>query len=158
MGRMEKKRRRTRARLLEAAYAIMSQSGVDAAKIQDVTEYADVGFGTFYNYFKSKDDLASQVLDCVIDDFGRRNVEATREIRASNPALVMPISIRLVMREAMRSPMWQWWALRPDLLVDRMTKGFGPFGLRDLEDGITRKILKISREDVEASWTLLMWV
>src|ERR1700758_5244979 len=36
-GRVTRRRRATRARLLEAAYDVMMESGVDAAKIKDIT-------------------------------------------------------------------------------------------------------------------------
>lgn len=157
-GRVVKKRRATRARLLEAAFDIMSEVGVDAAKIKDITDSADVGFGTFYNYFESKDELANQMLDCVIEDYGRRNVDATRGLRRKDPALIMPVSMRLVMREAARTPMWQWWALRPDLLVDRMRDGFGPFGRRDMLEAIERGSFRIAEQDVEQAWALACWM
>lgn len=157
-GRVAKRRRATRARLLHAAFEVMAEVGVDAAKIKDITDRADVGFGTFYNYFETKDELANQVLDCVINDYGRRNVIATRGLRRSDPALVMPVSMRLVMREAASAPMWQWWALRPDILVDRMRDGFGPFGKRDMQDAIDRKIFRISSEDIDSAWALAVWM
>ena len=157
-GRVAKRRRATRARLLEAAYDVMADVGVDAAKIKDITDRADVGFGTFYNYFETKDELANQVLDCVINDYGRRNVMATRGLRKKDPALIMPVSMRLVMREAARTPMWQWWALRPDLLVDRMRDGFGPFGRRDIRDAIDRGIFRLEPEEVDSAWALANWM
>lgn len=155
---MAKRRRTTRARLLEAAYAVIAESGVANAKIKDITDKADVGFGTFYNYFDDKDALASQVLDCVINDYGRRNVIATQGLLRKEPALVMPVSIRLVMREAAQTPMWQWWALRPDLLVDRMRDGFGPFAKRDIHDAIQRGIFHLRPEEVDSAWALATWM
>ncbi|HWI85346.1 MAG TPA: helix-turn-helix domain-containing protein [Sphingomonas sp.] len=157
-GRVAKRRRATRARLLEAAYQIMAEVGVDASKIKDITDRADVGFGTFYNYFETKDELANQVLDCVIDDYGRRNIIATRGLRRKDPALVMPVSMRLVMREMARTPMWQWWALRPDILVDRMRDGFGPFGKRDIRDAMERGIFHITEDDIDSAWALANWM
>lgn len=157
-GRVAKRRRATRAKLLEAAYNIFAKVGVDDIKIMDVTDLADIGFGTFYNYFSSKDDLASQVLDCVIDDFGRRNDKATRNLRKSNPSLVMPISMRLVMREAAQTPMWQWWALRPDLLVDRMRDGFGRFAKRDIRHGIERGIFDLKLDEIDSAWEMAVWM
>lgn len=157
-ARVIRKKRVTRARLLEAAYEVISQVGVDAAKIKDITDKADVGFGTFYNYFETKDELAGAVLDCVIDDYGRRNVQATQGLRRENPALVMPISMKLVMQETARLPMWQWWARRPDLLVDRMRKGFGRFGKRDIRDGMAHGIFKLRPEEVDSTWELAVWM
>ena len=148
-GRIAKRRRTTRANLLQAAYEVMSEVGVDAAKIKDITDRADVGFGTFYNYFETKDVLANQVLDALIDDYGRRNIIATRGLRRKDPALVMPVSMRLVMREAARAPMWQWWALRPDILVDRM---------RDMRDAIRRGLFKINEVEIDSAWALAVWM
>lgn len=157
-GRLAKKRRLTRAKLLEAAYHVMSDGGVDAAKIKDITDKADIGFGTFYNYFESKDRLASQVLDCLINDFGRRNIVATRALAKKDPALIMPVSIRLVLRTVMASPLWQWWALRPDLLVDRMREGFGPFAMRDMREAARRGIFQLDEANIPAAWALAVWM
>lgn len=157
-GRLAKRRRRTRAKLLKAAFDVMADVGVDDAKIKDITDQADVGFGTFYNYFESRDDLANQVLDCVINDLGRRNIVATRGLKKKDPALVMPVSMRLVMREAGKTPMWQWWALRPDLLVDRMRDGFGPFGRQDMQSAIESGTFHMKAEDMESAWALAVWM
>ena len=158
VGRMERRRALTRARLLEAAYDVISTAGVDAAKIKDITDRADVGFGTFYNYFDSKDELAGQVLDCVINDLGRRNVIATDRAHREDAPLVMPLSTRLVLNEAIRQPMWQWWALRPDLLVDRMREGFKPFATPYMREAIAQGIFHISEADVEAIWAQSVWM
>ena len=136
----------------------MAEVGVDAAKIKDITDRADVGFGTFYNYFQSKDELANQVLDCIIHDYGRRNIVATQHFRQEDPALIMPISMRLVMREAARTRIWQWWALRPDLLVDRMREGFGSFAKRDMLDAIKNGVIKLAVKDIDPTWALAVWM
>jgi len=157
-GRVAKRRRLTRARLLKAAYDVMATVGVDAAKIKDITDQADVGFGTFYNYFETKDELANQVLDCVINDYGRRNIVATQVLREKDPALAMPVSMRLVMREAARAPMWQWWVLRPDLLFNRMRDGFAPFAKRDIQDAIDQRIFDLKPKDIDSAWALANWM
>ncbi len=157
-GRLFRRRQQTRVNLLRAAYEVMSESGVDGAKIKDITDRADVGFGTFYNYFETKDEIAVQVLDCAINDIGRRNVQATDPLRGRDPVLVMPTSVRLWLHESMRTAMWEWWARRPDLLIDRMRRGFGPFGTRDMLDGIAAGVFKISERDVEQLWGLAVWM
>ena len=136
----------------------MSARGVDRTPIAEITDAADVGFGTFYNYFESKDDLAAQVLDCVIDDLGRRNDAATAPLKGRNPAAVQAISIRLTLREMLTNPMWKWWCRRPDLLAARLRHGFRRFGIRDLKLAVAAKRYAISRRDVEAVWSLQMWM
>ena len=157
-GRNARKRRDTRARLLEAAHDVMGVVGVDDAKIKDITDVADVGFGTFYNYFENKDALASAVLDCMIRDVGVRNVDATRALAVSDPPAVMPTSVRLFIREAAQAPIWRWWALRPDLLVSRVRHGFIRFAKADMEQGVRLGLLRLTPEDLDSSWALTCWM
>lgn len=157
-GRRAKRFRVTRARLLMAAYDVMSRDGVDDARIKDITDKADVGFGTFYRYFDSKDALANSVLDCIINDIGRRNAEATASLVASQPALKPALRIRLVLRAAMNDPIWAWWAQRPDLLFDRMSKGFGIFALRDLAEAVRNRRSTLRPNEIETAWNLAVWL
>ncbi len=157
-GRVDKRRRATRARLLEAAYEVMCEVGVDSAKIKDITDRADIGFGTFYLYFPTKDDLARDVLDCVINDLGRRCDLATRQLRSKDIALVMPVSMRLVMQYWMRAPLWRWWALRPDLLVDRVRDGFRPFAVRDICAAAKAGVFDVDTDKIDQIWSLVVWM
>lgn len=156
-ARMTRKKRATRAKLLEAAYKVMSSKGIELSTLKEITEEADVGFGTVYNYFADKDEIAAQVLDCIINDMGRRNDIATAELKDTSLALVMSTSQRLVVREALNDPMWRWWVQRPDLLVDRMRLGFGPFGIRDLRLGVEGGVYSIIGDNLDAAWNMLMW-
>ena len=56
-NRMQKRVRRTRTRLLQAALTAFGEKGVEATTIEDVTERADLGKGTFYRHFSSKEDI-----------------------------------------------------------------------------------------------------
>ena len=47
-----RRRRETRARLLDAALKLMADRGMDGVAINEITEAADVGFGSFYNHFE----------------------------------------------------------------------------------------------------------
>jgi AcrR family transcriptional regulator len=157
-SRVERRKLATRAKLLEAAYKVMSTKGIDAATLQEITDEADVGFGTVYNYFSGKEELAEQVLDCVIDDFGRRNDAATAKLREEYPAAASPASMRLVLREAMVDPMWRWWLKRPELLADRMTLCFRPFGLRDIKLSVENNSYSLIGDDLEKTWATIMWI
>ena len=157
-GRIGKRRARTRVRLLRAAYALMSSKGVDDTSIQEITDRADVGFGTFYNYFSSKDEIASAVLDCVVNNLGRRNDLANSAAGVTDPVLVIANSVRLVAQEMMTDPMWRWWLKRTDLMVQRMRAGFKPFGIRDMKIAIDAGGYHIADEDMETAWSFLIWL
>jgi len=157
-SRRAKKQRETRIRLLEAAHSVMKDSGVDAARIADITSKADVGFGTFYNYFPDKDSLAREVLDCIIHDLGERITSVTMPLRETDMTLAMGISNRLVLRAAMADPVWRWWALRPDLLFDRMSRGVGPYALEDVGIAIKNGKSQLQEDQAETAWAMAVWV
>ena len=57
----------TRIRLLDAAYALMLRKGYPATSVDDICQAADVSKGSFYHFFKSKQDLAIGVLEHHMD-------------------------------------------------------------------------------------------
>jgi AcrR family transcriptional regulator len=55
MGRRERRAAETRLRLFRCALALFAQRGFSNVTVEEITEAADVGKGTFFNYFESKD-------------------------------------------------------------------------------------------------------
>jgi AcrR family transcriptional regulator len=55
LGRRERRASETRMRLFRCALALITEHGLPNVKVEDITEAADVGKGTFFNYFESKD-------------------------------------------------------------------------------------------------------
>lgn len=54
-GRRVRRRAETRERLFRAALRLFAERGFFATTVADITEAADVGKGTFFNYFPSKE-------------------------------------------------------------------------------------------------------
>lgn len=59
LGRRERRAAETRLRLFRCALQLFAQRGFPNVTVEEITEAADVGKGTFFNYFKSKDDVLS---------------------------------------------------------------------------------------------------
>lgn len=57
MGRRERRAAETRVRLFRCALQLFAEHGFPNVTVEDITEAADVGKGTFFNYFGSKDDV-----------------------------------------------------------------------------------------------------
>jgi AcrR family transcriptional regulator len=55
VGRRERRRQETGEKLFVAAMELFSRKGFAQTKVEDITEAADVGKGTFFNYFPSKE-------------------------------------------------------------------------------------------------------
>jgi AcrR family transcriptional regulator len=79
-NRYERRRMETRNRLIKAGLAVVSEKGIEASTVQDITEAADVGRGSFYNFFDTKEELVQAIIDdhvelllkmqrCVIERF-----------------------------------------------------------------------------------------
>lgn len=71
-GRRSQRQWQTRLRLLEGARNVFARVGVAEATIAQITAEADLGFGTFYLYFKTKDDALHAVL---VEGFTPLNAE-----------------------------------------------------------------------------------
>ena len=57
ISRRERKKTTTRAQILTTAIELFSRHGLDAVTVDQIAETADVGKGTIYNYFKTKEDV-----------------------------------------------------------------------------------------------------
>ena len=67
-NRFERRRERTRQELLTAAERVLADKGLHETKISDIAAAADVGVGTFYLHFPTKEAL----FDAVVEDTMRR--------------------------------------------------------------------------------------
>jgi AcrR family transcriptional regulator len=56
-SRRERKKEETRKRVLDTAIRLMTQEGFDALTVEAIAVAADVGKGTIYNYFRTKEDI-----------------------------------------------------------------------------------------------------
>jgi len=55
LGRRERRAAETRLRLFRCALQLFAERGFSNVTVEDITEAADVGKGTFFNYFDSKE-------------------------------------------------------------------------------------------------------
>jgi AcrR family transcriptional regulator len=77
MGRAQRRAGKTRMKLLDAALAVFTEIGVDAASIGKITEKADVGKGTFYRHFVDKRGLLQALIEEAIEKLNVRITDDT---------------------------------------------------------------------------------
>lgn len=63
IGRRVRKAKETRLRLFRAALQLFSDRGFQNVTIEDITEAADVGKGTFFNYFETKEHVLGVMME-----------------------------------------------------------------------------------------------
>jgi AcrR family transcriptional regulator len=62
VSRVARKRSLARQRLIDAAGQLIAEHGVEGLRLRELAERADIGFGSFYNHFDSKEELVEAVV------------------------------------------------------------------------------------------------
>ena len=129
-----RRKRETRAKLLAAALRLMAEKGVEGVAVNDITEAADVGFGSFYNHFESKEAIYRALVDSVFGEFADWLDALLAAV--SDPAEVIADSVRHTILRAKREPVWGSFLIREGFSQDAITHGLGSRLLRDIEKGV----------------------
>ncbi|MYM20666.1 TetR family transcriptional regulator [Brevibacterium sp. 5221] len=132
--RRARKRRQTRRRLLDAARTRLAEVGLDALAVADITARADVGTGTFYNYFTGLDDTVAALIEEEVEALGRR-IDALTATMA-DPAEVIAVSLRHLMSTAASDPVWGGFIVRLGIAHPSLVAALGPRASRDMQRGI----------------------
>ncbi len=133
LTRVERRRASTRARIVETAERLMRERGVEAVTIQDITEAADVGHGTFYLHFKTKADVLGPVIEHLSEEVHAQVDRAARG--ATDPALRMSLGLRILLQAIADDPLWRWYA-RSGTSFRRLIAGMGAPPLDDARHGL----------------------
>ncbi|MBB5137492.1 AcrR family transcriptional regulator [Thermocatellispora tengchongensis] len=96
VSRLDRRKARTRAALIAAAQRLLAEQGGTEASIQQITDAADVGFGSFYNHFTSKAELFDAAISQALSDHAELLRRATAHL--DDPAEVFAASVRLTAR------------------------------------------------------------
>ena len=141
-----RRKARTRAALIEGARAVFARQGVDAATIAEIAEEADVGFGSFYNHFASKEEIADAVLTEAIAEQGALVADLTADLE--DPAEIVSVAHRHFVRRARSDPDWARVLIRLDVSFRVVAAALGPHARRDLARGIGSRRLQVTDEAV----------
>jgi AcrR family transcriptional regulator len=139
-----RRREQTRLKLLDAARVLFARQGVENTRINEITEAADVGFGSFYNHFESKEAIAAAVLADVVAAQGAVIDVITSALE--DPAEIISAAHRHFVRLARSDPDWAWLLIRMDVSHDIVLGALGPFAERDLRRGIASGRLQVDDE------------
>jgi AcrR family transcriptional regulator len=131
-NRLERRKAQTRASLISAAQSFIA-AGNPNVPILEITQAADVGLGSFYNHFESKEELFEAAVEDVLELLGGLLDELTAGI--DDPAEVFAQSFRLFGRFHRRHPDMSKVALNSGLALAGSNRGLAPRVLRDIEAG-----------------------
>jgi AcrR family transcriptional regulator len=101
-GRRERRTAETRARLFRASLDLFARKGFSETTVEDITEAADVGKGTFFNYFPSKDHILLAFGEMQLAKLEAAIAEA-RTNREPMPQFLRSLGVRMT-QEPIRNP------------------------------------------------------
>jgi AcrR family transcriptional regulator len=130
VNRLERRKQRTRAALIQAAQGFIA-AGKLTVPVLEITQAADVGMGSFYNHFDSKEELFEAAVADVLDNHGALLDQLTEAIE--DPAETFACSFRLTGRLFRRRPQESQILLVNGLNLMGSERGLGPRALRDIE-------------------------
>ena len=102
----QRRRERTRLRLLAAAAKVLAQYGEQKATIEDFVEAAGVSRGTFYNYYGTVEELLDDLWEYVGQDPFLAIQDACSSIES--PAERFTAKARLILQLADQNKTWGW--------------------------------------------------
>ncbi|WP_405724339.1 TetR/AcrR family transcriptional regulator [Streptomyces sp. NBC_00028] len=139
--RVDQRRARTRNALVCAAQRLLAEGRTDVA-VLEITELADVGVGSFYNHFTTKEDLFRTAVEEAMEWFGGLMDQLTSEI--DDPAVAYAQSFRMTGRLHRRYPQLSRVLLKHGMEVVHSDRGLGPRARRDIQ-----RAIEAGRFDVE---------
>jgi AcrR family transcriptional regulator len=128
-NRLERRKQRTRAALIRAAQRFIA-AGQLTVPILDITQAADVGMGSFYNHFTTKEELFAAAVADVLDTHGELLDQLTGAI--DDPAEAFACRFRLTGRLFRYRPTESLILLRSGLSLLSSDRGLAPRAMRDI--------------------------
>lgn len=132
-NRLERRKAHTRSALVRAAQTFLAAGKLNVP-ILELTQAADVGMGSFYNHFDSREQLFQAAVEDALDRYGALLDELT--VGLDDPARVFAQSFRLTGRLHRRSPELSKVLLNNGLALANSDRGLAPRARRDIEDGV----------------------
>ena len=95
MSRIARRKAKTNRRLLDVARHLFSEKGIYWAKVEDITELADLGKGTFYKYFDSKETIIRVLLEDGLGEALARTEKAVQGTPSDSKVLSAVVAARV---------------------------------------------------------------
>jgi AcrR family transcriptional regulator len=145
LGRRERRKLEARERLLAATRQLIAEQGPADLKIADIAKAADVGFGTFYNHFESKDAIVEEVLAQVLA--GAASMIGSFALEFDDPAETASFSYRRFVLFAREEPELAAVLTKLDGAEDVFAESVLPYARKTVERG--QQSGRFSLEDLE---------
>lgn len=130
INRLERRKQRTRSALIKAAQELIAEGRLNVP-VLEITQRADVGMGSFYNHFDSKEQLFEAAVAEVLDAYGALLDALAADM--ADPAEIFAASFRLTGRFFRRHPAESRILLANWSALAGSDHGLAPRALRDIK-------------------------
>ena len=147
LTRHDRRRLRTRDALVQAALKVMAEKGLEGATINEITDAADVGNGSFYNHFTSKEDIMEAAAFRILNELGD-SIDAAIE-GIEDPAKATILALRQAFRFSISNPDFGWFVLKNGVSSDLIDQSLEQRVSRDIAAGVEAGRFKV--REIEAA-------
>lgn len=151
LSRQERKKLLTRENLLIAAQELMLERSLEDISVNDITERADVGLGTFYNYFKTKKDVLDDLFELALNFYHKELDQITENLQ--DPAEILAASIIYTTQKASDTSQFGWFIFDIGFPRDVFRQNIYQRAFVDFERAINQQ--RFSTQDVPLALIML---
>jgi AcrR family transcriptional regulator len=135
----------TKISLIESAIRIFQQKGFQMTRVSDIVADAGVAQGTFYNYFKSKEEIFRDICNAFIEQVQKKFIERSEHMFDGDTSAEVVNNVHLVVRD-----LFQIYHENLDVAELLFREGIGNGGIfKEIYEGMLTLFLELIREQVE---------
>lgn len=141
---------KTRKKLLDAAKTVMAEKGLSATTVEDITDRADVGRGSFYYHFDAKDEMIRQMMERLLAELNAAINEACAPHTEINTVLDAMIGAHIKFFSRRWEDFVLYYQGRADIILNESLEGIEtPFldYLNCIEELIAKAVLQPISKD-----------
>ena len=102
LSRRERKKMKTRQRLMEVALHLFREQGYDATTVEQIADEADVAKGTFFNYFETKEVILPALAALRLQQL--EEALSPEQGAPASPVARIKLALRLVAKDPLADP------------------------------------------------------
>ena len=144
-NRVERRKARTRAALIQAAQGLLANGNTNAP-VLEITQAADVSNGSFYHYFESKEELWQAAIDAALESVGDYLDSLT--VGFEDPVEKFTQSFRLSGRLFRLEPQLSRVLLNSEAAAFAAAGGLAPRSRRDIESAAAQGRFDVDDPDL----------
>lgn len=150
--RVEAKKQQARARLTRAAAELIAERGVEGLRLREITDAADIGFGSFYSHFETKEQLVEAVVIELIASLADKIISRVQQIE--DAAEAGSAAHRWFVRNATDDPQTAWLIVHLDRADVLFQQAILPYARPLFERGITSGRFKPMDVDIALTYVV----